>query len=566
MNPLETLAPNFSTYEERHYYGNEGRKRMVEAAKFIATIVGTTLGPKGMPAMLDREDKAPTITKDGITVLYDLEFTDRVYSIVYETIRAASETVSKTVGDGTTTVVMLTAALMQEIHKLQVAGIDYRKIETGVRRVAKHICDQLIDNVMDARDESSIRAVLKTASNNDTRVVDTLTEVFLEVGDEGMIFIREGTAIHDQVIYEQGFDLPIKLKTPEILDPKTLRCTMDNPYILVGYNHIKSAARLINILEDLLNRGETKDIVIIYSEMSDDALSLIHKNNHEKNLGLRIAAFRMPLYAERQKEYLEDLAAITDATMVDHALGIKYSSLGLEQCGRAKWVELYDSLFRLTGGRGYETVESNGKTRAANRLEEVKQFRDLFTGNQQERTRQNERVAKLTGAVVAVCPGGINRSEVMHRRGVYEDALMAGQSALKGGVIAGGGWPWMFLTEGLTADDYEEQAGITAACNAFQSIFHKLAKDAGVTTRHIKEAITAIEGNPLHIAFDIREMKAGLAKDLQLLDSVEMHLEVIDQAISTALTLMSTEVIITNVPTQEYLEWKERMRNQHIRA
>ena len=556
------------TYEEVLYWGQDARTRMTAAAQLLAKAVGTTLGPHGRPAMLDRDGKAPTVTKDGVTVLYDLEFEDKVSQIVYEIMRSQGELISKHVGDGTTTVVYLTAALMTSLNQLLVANLDYKKVEEGVRLVGDFILNTVEDIAIPARDERVIKSVLTTASNNDSRVIDTLTEAFMEVGDDGMIFIRPSQSVNDRVIYEQGNDLPIKLDTPEILDPQTGRVELNNPYILVGINNISSAHRLVNIFEEVATKGETKDLVIIYSEMSEDAKILIHRNNNSKESPLRIAAFRMPMYAERQKEYLEDWAAITDATPVDHAFGVKYSYLGLKEMGSAEYCMLTQGLCRITGGRGGKTIQDNGKTRLQNRITDVEEFRDTFVGNQEERTRQNERVAKLLGNVVSVCPGGATRSEIMLRRGIYEDALMAGQSALKSGVVPGGGIVWYAACEEIKQlDSYKKldpivKAGADAAIQAFQVLFTKLCRDAGVmATRKFRE----IE-EPYSSCFNTRTNTVGDFIDENVVEPVMLHEAVITQAISTALTLMSAELVITRESTPEYLAWKEQQRVDSLRA
>jgi len=290
----QKLAPKHS-YGCRLQFGDEARKDLTEKAEYIAKIVGRTMGPHGSPVLLDREGKVPSLSKDGTTVLYDIEKydlvefnDDHVYNIMYELLRASSEEVSKHTGDGTSSVVWLTWQFMKHLNKCFNAELTPKKVLVGFNWAVDSIMDGVWDAAVSANDERTINAALYTAANGDEEIIDTLTDVFLDVGDEGMIFIRDPQAVHTKVFYEEGMDLPIRLDTPELLDDTTLKLEMNNPYVLVCMNKLTSPWQIVPTLEDISNKGESQDLIIAYSEMDECVKSLLHKNNFSQEVSLSI--------------------------------------------------------------------------------------------------------------------------------------------------------------------------------------------------------------------------------------------------------------------------------------
>lgn len=566
---MRAVMPNGPGYEEVIYYGDDARRRLTASAIKVSEAVLRTLGPAGHNVVLDRIGMAPTVTKDGITVLYDIDdWIGRLDTITYELLRETGETVNRQVGDGTTSVIFLTVHLMKELNRLMTAGLDERKIREGVQKAVQFVTEGLAEMAVEARDERALTAALYTAANAEQEIIDTLVDVFLEVGDEGMIFIRDSKSVDTQVFYEEGFVLPCKPDTKELLSSQTADVNWENPYILVTKDPIRSYRDVLHVMELIAERGETKNLIIAYSETADDALDIIHRNNRAEDSPIKVTTFRMPLYQERQQAYLEDFAAFADATIIDGQMTEwNLQNIGLEQLGRADEVRIGHGMIRGVGGRGGKVEWEPGITRLQHRLNQVKEDRDLFTGNFEERTRHNERVAKLLGAVVSICPGAHSEAEAKRKRGVYEDAVLAGQSALKSGLIPGGGWALYKLAERIdyaSEPNHEVRAGMGAAAKAFQAMFQKFCKDYGRAPQLVARDINA-KAEDIYTCINFRTNEIGHMLDIKVVDS-EMGLQVvIDQAVSVALTLMNIGCIITREPTAEWRAFKENQRLEHLK-
>jgi len=574
----QRFAPKTS-YETVPVYGDAARNALVEKITIIAKAVGTTMGPMGAPAMLDRDGRPPVITKDGVTVLYDLDGYDTVnfeqdhmYNIAYELLRASAEKVSKRVGDGTTSVCWLTAALCSQINRLLTADFDHRKVSAGVKDAIYTIMEEASKHTVIANDERTLTAALYTSANGEETIIDTLVEVFLEVGDEGMIFIRDPIGINTKVIYEEGTDIPCKLDTPEILEDTSMQLHMQDAYVLVLADRIYSSWQLVDILDEIATKGETKNLIIAYTEMSDDAKLFLNKNNRDKENGLTIASFRMPLYTQRQRGYLDDIAAMSDATTIDIMSNVVLKNAGIAQLGRVKDVFLTGSLTRFVGGRGSEVTLPDGRTKLQARIDELTAERDEFTGNLEERNRLNERLAKLNGVVVSVCPGARSESEVARQKGAYEDAIRAGESALKEGILPGSGWLWYYIARNIKPanTDYQYKAGFEAGCKAMMSIFEKLCLDinttANLTYKKILDFCEENNCDPETTVYNMRTGEIGNFVDVKVVDPVLLQDYIVEQSMSTAITLMSTDCVILNEPTEEFKEFKRIQKFENLKV
>lgn len=94
--------------------GREAQHNNIMAARVVADIVKTTLGPKGMDKMLVDSAGNIVVTNDGVTILEEMEFDHPAAKIIVE----IAKTQENEVGDGTTTVTMLAGKLLENAEKL----------------------------------------------------------------------------------------------------------------------------------------------------------------------------------------------------------------------------------------------------------------------------------------------------------------------------------------------------------------------------------------------------------------------------------------------------------------
>ncbi|MEK6918923.1 MAG: thermosome subunit alpha [Nanoarchaeota archaeon] len=144
--------------------GKDAQRNNIMAAKIVADIVKTTLGPKGMDKMLVSSSGDITITNDGVTILQEMEIEHPAAKMMVE----IAKTQEKEVGDGTTTAVMLAGKLLELSEFLLDNKIHPTTIIRGYQRAAEksqEILRELSFNINpeSKEGEEALKFIVKTA-------------------------------------------------------------------------------------------------------------------------------------------------------------------------------------------------------------------------------------------------------------------------------------------------------------------------------------------------------------------------------------------------------------------
>jgi len=129
--------------------GREAQKNNISAAKIIAEIVHTSLGPRGMDKMLVDSLGDVTITNDGATILKEIDVQHPAAKMLVE----ISKSTDNEVGDGTTSVVVLAGALLEQAESLILQDVHptvivdgYKKAGKQAKQYLKEIAEQVAAN------------------------------------------------------------------------------------------------------------------------------------------------------------------------------------------------------------------------------------------------------------------------------------------------------------------------------------------------------------------------------------------------------------------------------------
>jgi len=141
--------------------GREAQKNNIAACKIIAEIVKSSLGPRGMDKMLVDSLGDVTITNDGATILKEIDVQHPAAKMLVE----ISKTTDNEVGDGTTSVVILAGALLENAESLINQNVHPIIIVDGYRKAAKKAKQYLeeIADVVTANDKSILQKIAKTS-------------------------------------------------------------------------------------------------------------------------------------------------------------------------------------------------------------------------------------------------------------------------------------------------------------------------------------------------------------------------------------------------------------------
>src|ERR1700719_1131425 len=171
--------------------GKRAQNNNISAAKLVAELVKTSLGPRGMDKMLVDSMGDVTITNDGATMLKEIDVQHPAGKMIVEIAKA----VDGEVGDGTTSSVILAGALLASAEKLLEKGVHPMLIVNGYRKAA-HQAQKILDEIaigVVAEDKATLTKIARTSMaskivSNDSAdlaalVVDALLQVVAKTSE-----------------------------------------------------------------------------------------------------------------------------------------------------------------------------------------------------------------------------------------------------------------------------------------------------------------------------------------------------------------------------------------------
>src|SRR6201995_1682256 len=169
-------------------FDEDARKSLLAGVGKLSRAVGSTLGPRGRNAVLDKGWGSPKITKDGVTVAEDIELDDPYENLGAKLVKEAASKTNDIAGDGTTTATVLAEAIYKEGIKMIAAGADPMALSRGIAKAVEAISAAIskMATPIDEKNKKEIMQVATIAGNNDPTIGSVLAEAFLKVGKNGV--------------------------------------------------------------------------------------------------------------------------------------------------------------------------------------------------------------------------------------------------------------------------------------------------------------------------------------------------------------------------------------------
>ncbi len=197
--------------------GRDAQKNNIQAAKIIAEIVSTSLGPLGMDKMLVDSMGDVTITNDGATILKEIDVQHPAAKMLVE----ISKTTDNEVGDGTTSVVVFAGSLLENAESLLNQDVHPTIIVDGYRKAAKKALQflQEISEKVSPNDRHILLKIAKTAMQ--TKLVSKVSNELADITVKAVLAVanKEGEKFSVDID-----DIKVEKKAGgSILDSKTIQ-------------------------------------------------------------------------------------------------------------------------------------------------------------------------------------------------------------------------------------------------------------------------------------------------------------------------------------------------------
>lgn len=522
------------------YYEAEAREKVLSGAKQLYDAVKVTFGPKGKNVIIEKEYGAPVITHDGVTVAEAVELPSKEESlgeaVGAKLIKTAAQKLNKVAGDGTTTVTVLTYNILAEANKLIAAGVNPMELRRGIEKAGAEVVAGIEKSAEKIDGNSDKVAEVATISAGDAEIGKLIAEVISKIGKDGVVTVEAGQGLEMEQEIVEGFSYDKGYASPFfVTDANRQEAIFEKPLILITEKKITAASDILPLLENVAQSGK-KDLVIIAEEVSGEALSLLVLNKLKGVFNSLV--LKAPSFGDRRKEIMEDIAILTDATVVSEEKGLKLEEVGLEVLGSASKIIATKDETTIIKGAG-------DKKAVAERIELIHNFA-ANAKSDYEREEFEKRAAALSGKVAVIKVGGATETEIDEKKFRVDDAVAATKAALAEGIVTGGGVTLVNLACKLDDSD----AGMRIVKEALKAPFVHIMENAGLNAQALLAEVE--EAKP---GFGVNVMKpADKLVDLKkagVIDPAKVTKEAVKNATSIAATAITMGALICEIPEEK---------------
>jgi chaperonin GroEL len=528
-------------------YKEAGRRKLLSGMKKAFDAVKVTLGPKARHVVLDKGFGVPEISDDGVSIVKEIELRDKVENLGVEILKEVAEKTSDKAGDGTTTAMVLTYAIASEGVKNVAAGAHPLAIKRGLQKGLKAVIEELkrLSKPISKKEEI---AQVATIAALDPEIGQIIADTISEVGKDGVITVEESKkfGIEREVVkglqFDRGYVSPYM-----ITDPERMEAVLEEPYILVTDKKISALTEILPVMEKVAQTGK-KNLLIIADEVEGDALATLVVN---KIRGVfNGVAVKAPGFGERKKEMLQDIAIVTGAQVISEELGLKLENVRLEQLGRARKVVVEKEKTTIIEGKG-KKEEIEGRIKQIR--EEIKKTESEF-----DREKLQERLAKLAGGVAVIKVGAATEIEQKAKQRKTENALNATKAAIEEGILPGGGVGLLRAQKALEKLEKElegdEKTGVLILKRALEFPIRQIAENSGFDGGVVVSEVKKKEGN---YGFNAQTLKFEDLVEAGVIDATKVVRTALENAVSAASMLLTTEAVVAEEPEKEKKETPE---------
>ena len=515
----------------------ESRDALKRGVDALANAVKVTLGPKGRNVVIGKSFGGPTITKDGVTVAKEIELEDAIENMGAQMVKEVASNTNDLAGDGTTTATVLAQAIITSGLKNVAAGANPMDVKRGIDKAVKMLIEDIKSQAKKVGNSyDKIEQIASISANNDNVIGSLIAEAMKKVKTEGVITVEEakGTETHVEVVEGMQFDRGY-LSPYFITDADKMEANMENPFILIYDKKISAMKDLLPILEQTAKAG--RPLVIIAEDVDGEALSTLVVNKIRG--ALKVSAVKAPGFGDRRKAMLEDIAILTNGTVVSEERGFKLESTTLEMLGSAEKITIDKDNTTLVNGAG----DSNTIKARVNQIKAQIES----TSSDYDKEKLQERLAKLAGGVAVLYVGAPTEVEMKEKKDRVDDALAATRAAVEEGIVPGGGVAIVRATDKLAklkGDNDDEQTGINIITRAAEEPLRQIVENAGLEGSVI---VAKVREGKNDFGFNAKtEVYENLYK-AGVIDPAKVVRVALENAASVAGMLLTTECVIAEI-------------------
>lgn len=495
----------------------------------IAEPVKRTLGPAGRNTIYERvQTNQPVSTRDGVTVANQIDSPDPFEQIGVELIKGVAREAVEQSGDGTTTSTLLAQAIFSEGVKAVNGGSNPVALKRGIEKAAAAVVAELQQMKIECKGEM-LRQVATISANNDEFLGGLIATAMNKAGDDGVVTVEISRSPESSLEIVDGMQFGTGwLHEAFVTNPERRESVLEDVAILLYEKKVTTVAPLMGVLDQL--RLGAKSFIVIAEDVTDQALATLAGNVKI----FKSCAVRTP----GGIDHLNDIAALTGATVITDVSGIGLKGVTMQHLGHAP---------RIVIKPQSTTVYSDGDSPSLQRrLAELRQqVKDA--GDEGSRLRLQARLARLAGGIAVIRVGGKTEPEMLDRKDRIEDAMHAGRCAKSEGVLPGGGMALYRAGHQVPSlPDPDENIGAQIISRACLAPLRTLAENSGKSPEYVLEKVFVGLAEKGGLGWNARLDEYGDLVEMGVLDPLRVVRVALESAASVSGLMLITHSLVGN--------------------
>jgi chaperonin GroEL len=522
-------------------FGEKGRNKLIDGITKIADAVKSTLGPGGNTVLIEspHHTHGITVTKDGVTVAKAIDLFDPVENLAVRMMKEAAERTATSAGDGTTTSIILTEAMVLEGTKRLTPDVN----RTAVLRHLHSMCNEVVSQLTAKSKKVTSKMLIDVATisaNNDKEIGRIIAEVYKDIGRDGIVTVEKSQTHETYAETTKGLKIDRGyLSNMFINDQKKDECVFEDVMVLVADIEISNILQIENILKPIITEGKK---LLIISPCSVNVVNTLAANVVKGNV--KVCAVAPPSFGYKQHELMQDIAVSVGANYFSEKTGDDLSLINYADLGHAAKVIVSSD----------KTIILKSEARAKSELVEER-VKQLWAGHAMAKRKADkdfilERIASLTGGIGVIYVGGNTDLEQKELYDRVDDAVCAVRSALEEGILPGAGKALFEIDHSKLLgdpDSHELNVAWHIMDAALEAPIKQILKNVGLDFEVVYESFTpeGYDKVPDGFGYNVKTGEFGDLIKMGIVDPLKVTRSALQNAVSVASTILSTNAIIT---------------------
>jgi len=522
--------------------GQEAQDKILEGVKLMYDCVCTTLSPKGRNVAIQRPWGLPIVMHDGVTVAKEVKSRDRFVQMGINLIKEAAQKTNEEAGDGTTTSTLLAYELITRGMKLKEQGVNPMVLREELKGAQIDALRRLSELARPVKKYDDL-VKIATVASADPDIGEMVGKAVHEIGTDGLVTVEESGTYDTWVDRTEGMSINRGFASPYfVTDPFRMEATVNKPVIVVTDKEITTNKEVIPLVEFIIDRAGSKNIVIV-GEVGGEALQTLVANKMKGVINCVV--IRPPGYGENKAGYLEDIAVLTGGQVISKELGLDMEefmkTFNADFLGKCEKVVVDQKASLFVGGKGK-------KSAVKDQIAGIRQLYSIAATNP-EKEIYEERIAKLTSGVAVIRVGAKTEIEGREKVERVKDAVGAAQAALSEGYVAGSGVTFVHLAQAIKGDT----EGDKLLREVLEQPLRKVMENCGEQRPEINLMLIDVHAqkSDYKLGYDAMAGKLVDVVKAGIIDPVKVIRLCIENSISVATSALTTDVLIDFEPPKQ---------------